>query len=88
METSGQPSRPNRFIPGEKAPPGTHWVGNWVGPRAGPDTMEKKKSPAPDGNRTPAAQFLAVPTWNYIAYKNTITVLTYSIFRRIQGAVL
>jgi hypothetical protein len=33
-------SRPGRFTPGERAP-GTHWIGVWVGPRAGPDDMEK-----------------------------------------------
>jgi hypothetical protein len=35
-------SRPDRFIPGEKAP-GTHWIGGWVDPRAGLDDMEKRK---------------------------------------------
>jgi hypothetical protein len=30
-------SRPGRFIPG------THWIGGWVGPRAGLDDMEKRK---------------------------------------------
>jgi hypothetical protein len=23
--------------------PGTHWIGGWVGPRAGPDDVEKRK---------------------------------------------
>jgi hypothetical protein len=32
-------SRPDRFTPGERAP-GTHWIGSWVGPRAGLDEME------------------------------------------------
>jgi hypothetical protein len=35
-------SRPDRFTPGEIAP-GTHWIGGWVGPRAGLDDMEKWK---------------------------------------------
>jgi hypothetical protein len=35
-------SRPGRFIPGERAP-GTHWIGGWVGPRAGLDFVEKRK---------------------------------------------
>jgi hypothetical protein len=34
MEAKGQ--FPCRFTPGEKAP-GIHYVGDWVGPRAGPD---------------------------------------------------
>jgi hypothetical protein len=29
-------SRTCRFTPGERAP-GTHWIGGWVGPRAGLD---------------------------------------------------
>jgi hypothetical protein len=35
-------SRPGRFTPG-KEPPGTHWVGGWVDPRAGLDGVEKRK---------------------------------------------
>jgi hypothetical protein len=31
-------SRPGRFTPGERAP-GTHWIGNWVGPRASLHSM-------------------------------------------------
>jgi hypothetical protein len=33
-------SRHGRFTPGERTP-GTHWVGGWVGPRAGLDDLEK-----------------------------------------------
>jgi hypothetical protein len=35
-------SRPCRFTPGERAR-GIHWIGGWVGPRAGLDTLEKRK---------------------------------------------
>jgi hypothetical protein len=35
-------SRPCRFNPREKTP-STHWIGGWVGPRAGLDGMEKGK---------------------------------------------
>jgi hypothetical protein len=35
-------SRPGRFTSGERGP-GTHWIGGWVGPRAGLDDMEKWK---------------------------------------------
>jgi hypothetical protein len=33
--------------------PGTHWIGDWVDPRAGLDAVvkEKKKFPAPAGTR-------------------------------------
>jgi hypothetical protein len=30
-------ARPGRFTPG------THWIGGWVGPRTGPDDVEKRK---------------------------------------------
>jgi hypothetical protein len=36
-------TQPVRFTPGERAPPGTHWTGGWVGPRAGLDTVEERK---------------------------------------------
>jgi hypothetical protein len=35
-------SRPGRFSPGVRAP-GTHWIGGWVGSRAGLDTVEYRK---------------------------------------------
>jgi hypothetical protein len=35
-------SRPGRVTPGERAP-GTHWIGGWVGLRAGLDDVEKRK---------------------------------------------
>jgi hypothetical protein len=35
-------SRPGRFTSVEKAP-GTHWIGGWVGPRAGLDDIKKRK---------------------------------------------
>jgi hypothetical protein len=35
-------SRLCRFTPGERTP-GTHWIGSWVGPRAGMDDVEKRK---------------------------------------------
>jgi hypothetical protein len=43
-------SRPSRFTNGEIAP-GTHWIGGWVGPRAGLDAGEKCCTA---GNRTRA----------------------------------
>jgi hypothetical protein len=35
-------SRPCRFTPRERAPD-THWIGGWVGPRAGLDDVGKRK---------------------------------------------
>jgi hypothetical protein len=44
MEVSGQ--IPGCFITSETAP-STHWIGGWVGPRAGLDAVVKKKIPSP-----------------------------------------
>jgi hypothetical protein len=30
-------------LPPEKAPPGSHWIGDWVDPRAGLEDVEKRK---------------------------------------------
>jgi hypothetical protein len=35
-------SRPGRFTP-EKRSRGTHWIGDWFGPRAGLDTLTNRK---------------------------------------------
>jgi hypothetical protein len=35
-------SRPCCLTPEERAP-GTHWIGGWVGPRAGLDAVQKRK---------------------------------------------
>jgi hypothetical protein len=43
-------SHPGRFTPGERAPV-TLWIGYWVGPRAGLDDVEGRKScPYRDSN--------------------------------------
>jgi hypothetical protein len=55
---SGQIHAPGRFTPGEITP-GTHWIGGWVGPRAGLDAVEKINV-APVGNRTLAALPIAL----------------------------
>jgi len=47
-----------RFTPSERAP-GTHWIGVWVGPRAGLDAVVKRNIPASAGNRTPVVQPIA-----------------------------
>jgi hypothetical protein len=43
MEVSGQLHAPGALPPGERAP-GSHWIGGWIGPRAGLDAVEKRKS--------------------------------------------
>jgi hypothetical protein len=41
MEVSGQLHTPTR-----EGAPGTHWIGGWVGPRAGLDMVSKRKIPS------------------------------------------
>jgi hypothetical protein len=36
-------SSPCRFTSGKMTPTRTHWIGGWVGPRAGLDDLEKRK---------------------------------------------
>jgi hypothetical protein len=45
-------SRPGSFTPRERAP-GTHWIGGWVGPEVGLDTVVKRKFPVPARTRAP-----------------------------------
>jgi hypothetical protein len=47
---SGQLHAPAALLP-RKEPPGTHWMGGWVGPRASLDDVEKIYDPT--GTRTP-----------------------------------
>jgi hypothetical protein len=47
-------SRPCRFNTWGRATD-TRWIGGSVGARADPDAVEKRKSLAPAGNRTPAS---------------------------------
>jgi hypothetical protein len=56
MEVSGQ------LHPQVKTPPGTQWIGGWVGPKAVLDTVVKRKihSPRRESNpRTPIIQPVA-----------------------------
>jgi hypothetical protein len=45
-------SHPSHFTPRETAP-GTHWIGGWVGPRAGLDAVVKRKIPSPCQDSNP-----------------------------------
>jgi len=46
MDVSGQLHATAALPPG-KEPPGTHWIGGWVGSGAGLDMVSKKKIPSP-----------------------------------------
>jgi hypothetical protein len=43
------------FTPREIAP-GTHWIGGWVGPRAGLDAVEKRRISCPCRESNPGSQ--------------------------------
>jgi hypothetical protein len=54
-------SRPGRFTPRERDP-GTHLIGDWVGPRDILDVVVKRKIPSPCqelNHRTPIVQIIA-----------------------------
>jgi hypothetical protein len=61
MEMSGQFHAPAALHPGKRAP-GTHWIGDWVGPRAVLDAVVKRKISSPrweTNPRTPIVQPVA-----------------------------
>ena len=51
MELSGRLHAPATLPQGTNL--GTRWMGGWIGPRDGMGVLEKRKSPAPAGIRTP-----------------------------------
>jgi hypothetical protein len=73
-------SPPRCFTPGEIAPR-THWIGDWVGPRAGLDDVEKRKfltimdsnsdpsAVQPVANRYPASSRSSMRISNFIFSK-------------------
>jgi len=52
MELSGQLHAPTALTP-RKRGPGIHWLGGWVGPRAGLDTVMKEKFTEPRQDSNP-----------------------------------
>jgi hypothetical protein len=52
MEVSGQLHARAALLLG-KVPPGTHWIGGWVGPRAVLDAVVKRKIPSPSRESNP-----------------------------------
>jgi len=66
MEVSGQLHAPAALLPG-KEPPGTHWIGGWLGLRAGLDAVVKRKYPSPYRDLTPIIHPVAhFDIWTHI----------------------
>jgi hypothetical protein len=53
-------SRPGRFIPGKESP-GTHWIGDWVGPRICLDALHWRESNLGLSARSPTLYVLSYP---------------------------
>jgi hypothetical protein len=71
-----------RFTPRERAPD-THWIGGWVGPRVGLDTVVKRKSPSPCRDSNP--WLLKSSTIRRWCETINITKNTYIISRLLAG---
>jgi hypothetical protein len=61
MEVNEQLHAPAALLSGERSL-GTHWIGGWVGPRAGLDTVVKRKilSPCQESNPDRPSRSLVV----------------------------
>jgi hypothetical protein len=57
-------SRPGLFTARERAH-GTNWIGGWVGPRAVPDAVVKKKIPSPRRESNPRTSIVQPVTQRY-----------------------
>jgi hypothetical protein len=53
MGVSAQHHAPAALLPPGKGPPGTHWTGGWVGPRASLDTEARGKIVCPRRESNP-----------------------------------
>jgi hypothetical protein len=77
-------SHPGHFIPRQRVP-GIHWIGDWVGPRAGLGTGGKKKIPSPcrDSKELRRARSPALYRLNYhnftLLYFTLLAVLSLSL---------
>jgi hypothetical protein len=77
MEVSGQLHAP-AALPPEKDPPGTHWIGGWVGPRAGLDMVSKRPSPCRESNPDRPAHSQSLFRLSYVGPFGQITWMVIS----------
>jgi hypothetical protein len=59
-------SRPGRFTLRERTPD-THWIGGYVGPRAGLDAVVRRKIPSPYRNSNPSVNITNFSFLNQIS---------------------
>jgi hypothetical protein len=87
-------SRPGRFTPWGNAS-GTHWIGGWVGPKAGLDAVVKRKIPSPcqdwnpqTSSPLPRAISLSYPSSHHHHHHhhhvNSVVVLGMTVWRSIN----
>jgi hypothetical protein len=68
MGVSDQHHAPAALLPpGKGPPPGTHWTGGWVGPRAGLDTEDRGKILCPRRGSNPDRPVVQPVVRQYIA---------------------
>jgi hypothetical protein len=81
MKMNGQLHDPVAFTPRERAS-GIHWIGGWVGPRTGLDTVVKRKIPSPcwDSNHRSSIPQSSAITLSYPGslFLNIFSVKIYS----------
>jgi hypothetical protein len=64
-------SRPGRFTPKERAPC-THWIGDYVGPRARLDAVVKRKIPSPRRESNPRNPIVQPVAQHYTDWAITV----------------
>jgi hypothetical protein len=78
-------SYPDRFTPRERAP-STHWIGGWVGPRAGLDGVAKTKLLFPCRNRVvqPIAYVTTLTGLRRLIFGNYVKLLFYLFYTCVK----
>jgi hypothetical protein len=81
-------SRFSRFAPWEKAP-STHCIRGWVGPRVGPDDMEKRKFfPLPGFELRPFGRPASIQSLYWLRYPGLRSWLKhYATSRKVAGSI-
>jgi hypothetical protein len=84
MKVSGQFHAPAALPPEERAP-STHWIGNWVGPRAGLDDVERWRGEKSCPDRHSNSRPLGRPARNQSLYRQRHSGFPYSGGARFES---